>query len=260
MAATIAYSIIAGRQLSKMSGQLGIMSETYLEIQKQTNAAQWSEYMACLNAQATQAMFIQAQNGASDSHAVAAAAVQQAAAEIESERAVVALLPRIPNPNEIGSMLGIPYSVSNDGKSAALDLEIRSRAILLRKNQVLHIRTDDETVSTKYLHAGTTIPDTPKPPYRPVIASIIVQDFKGQEIPIRSQDAQDFLNTGDAMVVVFGQMKYSDFAGVHKVKFCTSLLTMRPGSWRTNSPNEVACYKYNERSDDIQASRRLVHP
>lgn len=243
------YAGIANRQLQTMSS-------TYTEIQKQTN-------MACLNAQAAQDMFVQALNSTGDSRAMAMANTQQAAAEIESQRAIVSLVPRFPSPNDlVENKLAIPYSVTNDGKSAALDVDLRFKAILLRSDQILHINeVGDKFMTIKHLQAGAKIPETPQPPFKPITLEIYAQDLGGRDVPIQSQIAQDFIKNGDVTAFVFGHMKYSDFAGSHTARFCGSVYVMNAGTSRgPTTPNEKTCAIYNHYSDQYAEKTKSSLP
>jgi len=245
---------------------------TYKEIQAQTKAAQWSQYMACLNARVAQAMFIQAQNSAGDSHVMAESAVQQAASQIASERAMINLIPRIPAiPGEaIGTQLQIPYSIKNDGKSPAVDVDLWFKAMLLEKNQVLSkdalrvSKADKESVhqTGKYVSAGNDYPG--KVPEgeqrRPSTPLINVSDAKGNPVLLSSHEAADFLNNGAAQVFVSGESSYKDFAGTHRQKFCIRLGTVPSGTMSIPNPNEGTCYSYNKSNDEYPNKPQINIP
>ena len=255
MVATIAYSIIAGRQLTKMSGQLDSMNRTYDEIHKQTKAAQWSEYMACLNAQATQATFIQSQNSARDSHAATIATVEQTAAGIEAQRAIINFLPRTPAASDqVGSNLSVPFSIKNEGKSDARNVHLRFRAELLNSTDTLHFDYRYSSgMSANYVPAGNDFPGKPDDPnFRPMTPGITVKDSEGNPISLSSDDVKQFWNGGDKLIVVFGKMTYSDFAGTHKETFCDPQFIMNPGTQRNSTAIEKACANYNRQQNQYQ--------
>jgi hypothetical protein len=235
------------------------MNRTYGEIQRQT-------YMACLNVQAAQAMFIQAQNSAGDSHAMAVSAVQQSAAEINTTKALISFTPRFPRQGEFfESKLGIPYSVKNDGKSAAIDLEVRSAAVLLQQGEVFRPSTDQLKLigQAKYFPSGGESPEKPsqETPYRPSTLSIKVLDLKGQAVPAPSQVANKFMEPGGtATVFVYAHISYSDFSGIHKERFCQPLALMKTGTTHQRTPSELICAQYNQIEDQYSSKPTISVP
>jgi hypothetical protein len=253
MVATIAYAIIAGLQLGAIKGQLSQMSKQLPELQKSASAAMDSAYVACLSARATQATFLQVQRSAGDSHAATAATIEQAKASIESERALLSFIPRIPTPNDFfNNTFRIPYIIKNDGKSPATSLDFRAQAVWLSGTDSLPASGKLRLVLTsKYIASGDEIPDrnTTDPRFHSMTSSLPVKDIKGTEIPASSEIASNFIAGEPGMVAILGSMKYTDFSGLHIVKFCNAMYVVKYGTAHAQDRNEKLCFKYNEPND-----------
>jgi hypothetical protein len=261
--ATIAYAIIAGRQLAKMSGQLETMNETYREIHRQTKASEWSEYMACLNAQAAQSTFIQGQNSAIDSHTAAIATVEQATAGIEAQRAIIDFLPMTPlREEQIGDPLTLPFSIRNEGKSIAVDVSLHFKALLLSTEDTLHI--DDKNFSGMHAHyvpAGSDWPGkSNNPNYQSIVPRMTVRDSEGKPVSTSSKEVQNFWDGGNKLVVVYGNLRYSDFAGTYKVTFCSPMHIMNPGTVREPTALEQTCANYNRQQNKYRILPTIDSP
>jgi len=248
----MAYALIAYFQLRAIGGQLSEMSKQLPELQKSANAAIESAYVACLSAQATQATFLQIQRSAGDSHAVTAATIEQAIAGIESERALLSFIPRIPTPNEfLDNKFEIPYIIKNDGKSPVTSLDFRAKAVWLSGADIVPIGEKLTPVLTaKYIAAGDEVPGKPADPkYHSMTFSLPVKDAKGIEIPASSQIVSNFIAGDAGIVAVLGSMKYTDFSGAHTVRFCDPMYVMKSGTTHQQDQNEKLCAKYNQRDD-----------
>lgn len=242
--------------------QWNTMNQTYREIQAQTKAAQWSAYMACLNVQATQSMFIQAQNSAGDSHAMAASSVRESAAELESQRAFVVFTPRMPEPQElVVKQLAIPYTIKNSGRSTAINMVLQQKAVLLRSADVFHIEHSGFGRSSGNLGPGEEYPAEPEGNLVRGTAALKVRDLRGKDVSASSAAARDFMN-GNAVVMVYGEIKYSDFAGVHTQRACQTIGIMRAGTARVEgaSANEITCLRYNHNEDKYFGEPKMEAP
>jgi hypothetical protein len=228
------------------------MNDTYDEIQKQTKAALWSEYMACLSTRTAQLTFLLIQKSALDSHAATAATIEQAIAGIESERALLSFIPRIPTPNELSNdKFGIPYTIRNDGKSPVTSLDFRAKAVWLSGADSFPLGEKlTPALTAKYIPAGAEIPDKPTDPrFHSMTFTLPVSDVKGNEIPASSNIVGNFIAGEPGMVAVLAIMKYSDFSGSHEVKFCSSMYVVKSGATHHQDQNEKLCAKYNQRDD-----------
>lgn len=252
--ATILAFIAAAIYAFEAHEQLQTMNNTYGEIQKQTKAAQDSAYVSCLNAQAAQATFFQIQRDAADSHTVAVGTVKQTAAGIESERAIMTLQPRFPTAQDesLSEQLRVPFTLRNEGKSEALAVSAWYKATLVSEKDVLQMNDrDHERMEGKFIPAGAELPGKPSDPtFKPIIESMKVRDEKDQIVPLSSHEAAEFLSgSPDYIAMVYGQVKYSDFSGIHKLRFCQPIYLMRFGTTHHLTKNEEICFKYNHEDD-----------
>ena len=232
--------------------QLRTMRTTYWEIERQTKAAQNAAYATCLNAQAVQETFIQMQSSASDSHAAAMATITQAASGIEAERALISMIPRFPKTEDFfKQQLVIPYSMRNDGKSAAIGFHIKVKAVIVNAKDAFPSSDKNfEKLDGSYIPAGGEYPDKPTDPqYKALTKLAIVRDVKGRVVAASSQEARDFLEGGPEVVIFYGIMEYSDFSGVHKVRFCNGMFTTKPGDSHAPGKAEIGCVNYNHQDD-----------
>jgi len=255
--------IAAGVYAGVATRQLRTMNKTYGEIEKQTKAAQNAAYAACLNAQVAQATFLQVKSSASDSHAATIATVEQAAVGIETERAIVSFSPRFPIPeNLINNQLVIPFSLKNDGKSAALSVTVEFKAILLGEKDTLQITEKNfEGWKGKYFAAGDEFPGKASiSEHKPMTAAVLVRDTKGAVVAVSSQGAKDFLSGGQEIVAVYGHLEYPDFSGIHKVRFCYPIFIVLAGTGHKISANEITCAKYNHQNDQYTAMPKINTP
>jgi hypothetical protein len=224
------------------------------EMTKAPRATQDAAYAACINAQISQRNLLEIQRTNSFSQTMAVSSTMQAAAEIDTERAYITFDPRFSKPGEMLSSdpnFEIVYSVKNDGKSAAKDFSLGFKAILVSNDEVLKIGNKGipEGLHTNYFPAGTSIPGIPEVG-RPVTFFIPVVDNNGISIAKASEKVQKVL-ADSAIIAVIEYIKYSDFAGTHKAKFCNALWQMQPGTQRIGTrANETACAKYNQQKDD----------
>lgn len=177
----------------------------------------------------------------------------QAAADTDAEKAYITFDPRLPKPEELmpnDPNFELVYSTRNDGKSAATNVRIGFKAILVENDEVLKIR-DKITVDLQanYLPAGASFPGTPEVG-RPITPFVLVVDSKGGNVPKDSEEVQKVLSDS-AIIAVIGHISYSDFAGTHQARFCTSLWQMQAGTIRKGGsrPNEKTCANYNQRQD-----------
>jgi hypothetical protein len=239
------YACIANQQLGKMEA-------TYKETQRQT-------YYNCLNTQATQKTFLQIQNAAADSHAAAAAAVTQAAAEIEINKAVINFIPRLPEKGEFlgnnttdetnpGNNLGIPFSIKNDGKDPA-EFTITFRGVLLRHGDKLSITYPRDKINTlkTRLQGGGIFPEKAEPgsQFHPLTWFVPVVNIHGDQVPYNSVDAKDF-RLGEDDVMVFAKLDYKDGWGEYHTRFCARMYIVLPGvSGGKMSRNARECANYN---------------
>lgn len=221
----------------------------------QLDKMKWQTFYNCLNTQATQQTLLQVVRSAGDAHAAAAATVEQANAEIQSQRAHITFMPRFPTENEVAIMNGklqIPYAVRNDGKSALLSMKFDLKATFVRGNDVFRIKEDGEYPEfAKYLPAGAEAPDVP--PHstsRPLTIFVGVKDIKGKDVILASPEAQDFLHDGPERVMVFGHVKYIDLFGVQDSRFCYPIFEVRAGTrfefTKNEKENDTYCGNYNE--------------
>jgi hypothetical protein len=237
-----------------------LMNRTYEEIQKQTKSAELSAYTACVNAQIAQATFLQVERSAIDSHAVAAATIEQAAAGIEAERAVVSFIPGTPTPEQVhDERLAVPYVIKNEGRSAALNLTVAFKSVLLHEKDALLINNKNLLpLHDNYFPAGAEIPSRPEDPkYKAMTRFVEVRDTKEQIVPFSSQETRDFFN-GRLEVAVYGHMEYSDFSGVHRMRFCFPKYITKAGITRSDTKNEKICAQYNHQEDQYTACQRLL--
>jgi hypothetical protein len=237
------YAAIAKKQLTEMH-------DTYKEIQRQT-------YMGCLNALAAQETFIQVQRSAIDSHTAAAAAVQQAAAQIESQRAVLLVsfrapengqfIPRVPAVKGSIDQLGVPLVLRNDGKTTA-NFVLTFRGVLLGGNDKFVIKDTSQKSIKGPLPAGSQIPEKKDPTsqYNPVTYMAPVEDVNGTPIPYQSIATQDFFH-GTTEVMAYGLLSYTDNWARYETTFCMQVVIMGQGTGRPPStPNEIKCANYNK--------------
>lgn len=241
--------------------QLRTMRTTYKEIERQTKAAQNAAYATCLNAQAAQETFIQIQRNTGDSHAAAMATITQAASGIEAERALISVIPRFPKTEELyNQQLVIPYSIRNDGKSAATDSHIKITAVMVSAKDAFPSGNKDFVkLDGSYIPAGAEIPDKPTDAeHRALTVFKTVHDTKGQTIAASSQQTRDFLEGGPGVVLFYGSMEYSDFSGVHNDKFCNAMFMTKPGGFHVPGKAEIRCAKDNRRDDKYSKLPKAV--
>jgi hypothetical protein len=233
-------------------GQLRQMTTATIEATKATKSAEWSAYWTCLSSQAAQNVFLQSLASNNDSHAMAIAATQQAAAEMQSERSSIWFLPRPPEPGEVnGPELGIVFTIKNEGKGDAHNVVIKHKAVLLRKSDQLRLseNKNDPQITLVHFPAGYVFPEKAEPPHGQLSMIDTVRDVQGTDVAAASDDAREFINGGPTMVAVFGTMTYSDIAGPHVERFCNIVWLMQAGTQRNNgsTENQSRCAKYNHR-------------
>jgi hypothetical protein len=256
-AAFVAAAIYAG--LAYL--QWRTMNKTYGEIEKQTRAAKDAAYTTCLNAQTAQATFLLFQKSVSDSHAAAVATVEQTQASIETERAIISVVPRFPTEENLWhGQLAIPFAIRNDGKSKALSAILMYKAVLLAENDSFEISDKNlEGMEGKYIPGGSEFPEKPNnPTQKPITLEAQVRDIKGQIILVSDQEAKDFLTGGPEIVVFYGHIKYSDFSGVHRVRFCQPLYIMQPNSFHRVTQSELVCQKYDREDDQYNSTPKIA--
>jgi hypothetical protein len=235
------------------------MHDTYGEMQHQTQAAKWAEYYACLNTQATQNTFLQVQSSAIDSHITAAASAQQAAVQIESERALVQVPVRAPESGEYLAgtptnnniaQLGVPFLIRNSGKSSA-NFAASIKAVLLEISDKFVIKDTSVPTMQGSVSAGAQIPGKrdPESEHKAVILLAPVEDINGKPVPYQSKLAEDFFK-GNVEVLAYGSLKYTDSWGRYEAKFCYPVWFLVVGTGRPPStPNELKCTNYNNQKD-----------
>jgi hypothetical protein len=231
----------------------GLAFLQWVTMQKTYREMQWQTYDACLNAQAAQDTFIQVQGSSKDSHTATAAAVQQVAAEIESERAFLNVETRPPASGEYTRTtaisiptLGIPIKVENGGKSEA-HFTLSLRGILLEKGDKFEISKSPERVLRAEILAGGRIPENTEPgaSYAHMTLMVPVEDVNGETVPYKSPASNDFLN-GIAEVMVYGKLDYTDNWGHYTKSLCYMVYTVKAGASRAPStPDEIKCGEYN---------------
>jgi hypothetical protein len=231
------YACIANRQLNKMN-------DTYKEIR-------WQTYLSCLNTQTAQQAFLLLQKSALDSHASTVAAIKQASAGIEAQRAIIAFTPRIPTKSDyfFNDQFHIPVSVKNEGRSDAIDMRIWYKAVLLPENDALRINNKHlQWLKANFFKAGAEEPMKPEnPSERPLTRFAVIRNSKEEIVKASSPEAQDFLShNGTEMIAVYGHMRYSDFSGTHTVQFCDSQYFTKSGEIHDPSNSEKVCSKYNQ--------------
>lgn len=230
-------------------GQLDAMNKTYKEIVNQT-------YDACLNAQAAQETLLQVQRSASDSRAVTVATIKQTTAGLEAERAFISVKPRFPTKDELfNQQLVIPFSLSNSGKSAALNADLKSNAVLFGEGDDFKVNGYKlDHLSSRISPPNSEFPGKPESPeHKAFTLSEIVRDTKGNVVSVSSKEAQDFLGGVAGIVVFFGRITYSDFTGNHKVRFCDPVYIGNPGTSHKMGKIEAGCAKYNHQDDQYTA-------
>jgi hypothetical protein len=258
-AATIGAFISASVYAYLALRQVRIMNHTYGEIQKQTKAAEQSAYMACLNTQAAQKAFLQLQRSARDSRAAAAAAVTQAGADIQAARAIISFIPRFPKQEELfEGKLTIPFTIRNDGKSAALAYAVRFKAVLVQDSETFKtVAKYDQSSEGRNFGAMSEIPDGSRVEH-PTTPYISVEDIKGEPVTAGSPEALTFMTGGTVMVMVYGDAVYSDFAGTHKARFCTPIFGVRQGASHHPTPQERTCDRYGQQQDQYFSMPRIA--
>jgi len=223
-----------------------------------TKATEQAAYAACVATQISRETLIQGQREESISHAATVATIEQAAAGIEAERAIVVLTFRFPHLEELfNNQLNIPFSVKNVGKSEGRDVHSRAKAILLDEKQILRMNDKHlEKLEMIFIGAGEEFPDKPID-RMPVTVTIPVRDDKsGKIISASSQEAKEFLG-GNKTVVVYGHMQYSDFSGIHKVRFCQRVFIVNAGTTREPVKNDEVCAKYNQQDDQYNGIPKI---
>lgn len=221
-------------------GQLRRMNDTYQQMQQQTKASSWSAYWACLNSQG-------AQRAANDSNAMANAAIEQAAAGIETERAAVFITTSFPTPTMLlTNELWIPFTMTNEGKGAATNVRARFKAVFLGPADKLHIDTRNEKFTyIQYFGPGKVFPDAPPAPFKAFTTHIQVDDVNGNPIMKTSSEGTAFMNgNSNISVAVIAQISYRDFAGEHADRFCQLQFLMQPGTVGRPLPGQKACFDY----------------
>jgi hypothetical protein len=239
-----------------------LMHHTYREMHNQTDAAKQSAFSACLTARATQQTFLQIQKSAIDSHVATEAMVQQTEAQIQSQRAIIRIVPRSPTPEEFirqvpglrGSIdqMGIPYTLKNDGKSAGLNNIVSLSAILLEPGDKLVIPQKLRFTMHGSLPAGEQFPSKMEPgsPYSQTTQMIPVEDVNGSAVLPPSPAYNDFF-AGKAEVMVLAKFSYHDDWGQYLTKFCNPQFIMMNNTTRPPSTDaEMKCTDYNH--DDSQ--------
>jgi hypothetical protein len=241
------------------AGQLKTMNDTYTQIQKQTKAAEWSAYAACVNAQSVQ-------EGLADTHAIAETSVEQSTLAIETERAIMSVTARVPRDDEIrtSTYLLIPYSISNAGKSAASKVVMRFRFLVVDDSETLRISEaptkNDVVVTIPRFDGGYEYPGIPQPPLKQATLTVEAEDMADQTIISSSVRARALVDKGTATLFTVGHMKYDDFAGTHSSRFCYSAWVLPQEHLRNAaSSNETRCSEYNETHDEYNL-RPKIHP
>jgi hypothetical protein len=245
-------------------GQLNQMRIATTEATKATHSAVWSAYWSCLSSQTAQNVFAQSQTSADDSHAMAAAAIEQAAAEMQSERANLVYLPRLPEQGDImGPKFGIYETFQNIGRGDARGMAMKYWAVLVRANEHLRFterKQDQLDVAIGYFPAGHIFPEKAEPPHGQLAISVSLRNLDGHIVATGSADAQDLVS-GKTTAYVFGDMTYSDIAGTHTERFCRSVWVMQGNTMRegATTDNESRCNQYN-RGDTEYSYRPLAQP
>jgi hypothetical protein len=242
--ATCAYAFIAYRQLGVINGQLTQMKNA-------TTATENSAYAACVGAKIARDTLLDIRNSLIDTHASALATVEQDAANVESEKAIMSINPRFPAPADlVDHQLVIPYSIKNDGRSAILRADYWMKAVLLDNGDSLHFDSRNMIHGRgKYMPAGAEYPGKPDPGFRPLTPSVVVRDNAERVVPDTSQGAKDFFSGNREIVFIYGHLAYTDFFGTHRVKFCTPQYAVNPGTTHNLTKSERVCGAYNHQQD-----------
>lgn len=246
--------IIAGVLAALTAATLLIYAFQLVQMRRATKATEQAAYAACVSAQISQRGLLETQRTNSFSQTMASASTMQAAAEIDTEKSYITFDARLPTSEELFSNdpnFYIVYSVKNDGKSAANHVHIRAKAILVLNDEILKVNDGKFPVDLQanYVPAGISYPGTPEKG-KPITPLIEVLDSKGSGVTKDSEVVQKVFHDA-AIIAVFGNITYSDFAGTHEARFCAPLSAMQPGTMRKGGSrqNEKICANYNQRQD-----------
>ncbi|HEY9138993.1 MAG TPA: hypothetical protein VIM67_12035, partial [Terriglobus sp.] len=130
------------------------------------------------------------------------------------------------------------------------------KAVIVRPNETVHLQLFGPHVGAtgKYLPAGTEYPGKPIEPELHAMTTVVpVVTVDGQAAKLTDSGTQQFLAHGSPIVLVHGELRYSDFSMIHEQKFCQPVFMMNPGTFHEQTKAELACAKFNHQEDTYRS-------
>jgi hypothetical protein len=216
-----------------------------LEMRRATLASEESAYAACVGAQISRSTLIEIQKGGSDTHGAAVASVYQAMAATQAEIAIPTVVfggSRV----QSGESMGFTYQVANQGKTPAIHVDIKIRAVFQPPRGKLDFSypTPPRLTNIKWglISAGSIIPTDEQSKVHPL--GISVRDDNGRILLAGQSDIDDY-NLHRKILIVYGKLTYQDVFGVRHWRTFCYFASPRALDEVTNSGN-IQCEEYNK--------------
>jgi hypothetical protein len=214
-----------------------LMRQTYKEIQRQTKATEQSAYAACIGTKISQQLLLQTQIAEADAHGAAAAAVYQAMAATESERAEMQLI--LGKPEITDHDFGVGFSINNGGKTAAVRLHMQFRMVFIGNDEDPDFQYPPK--QTVHGYNGRAEPGS-SAALLGTNAHVIVLTPDGNNLVPTDTDRREY-QSGNKDLVFFGRMTYGDiFGGNHWRNFCQPFHVFTAGLIKKAAHQKCALY------------------
>ena len=202
-------------------------------------AAQNAAYQSCLGAQISRNMLLQSQTVENDAHGSAVAAIYQAMAATESERAEMQLI--LGNAEiRVGKDMGVPFNTNNAGKTAAVGLIMKFRMVFLSRSEDPNFLYPEEQTAR-----GNNSRAEPGPGFQTGTHRLVVLTPDGSAVVPTNSDLADY-QAGTKDLILYGQMDYRDiFGGHHWRRFCQPFQIFTEGGVVKNVGHQK-CTNYNQ--------------
>lgn len=201
-----------------------------------TQASQTAAYAACVSAQISRNVLLEAQSAEADAHESAVATIYQAMAATESERAEMQMFLGKPEIND--HEFGVGYGFKNAGKTAALGVRVKFRLVFIDKREDPDFRYPPRQSGDAY--NGRAEPGTVATQGGLTHAVVIGPD--GNNVIPKDSDRYEY-NSGQKDLVFYANMTYRDiFGGYHWRTFCEPFHIFGTGLIKESGHPKCALY------------------
>lgn len=236
---------------------IGIVYYSQLkQMRNATQASQLSAYAACVNAQIARATLLETQREEALTRAAVVAAMLQSAGDVQGHEAKLAVrvIDRVPTLH--GTRLGVPYFIRNEGEADAANITVLAAAQIIEVGKVPEFSYGHayaRRAKPPNLKSGQEYPPSSEDPNRQVALddTIDVVDYKQAFVSPTDDTISRGLGHHELVLMTYGRITYSDFAGQHLVQFCYAPYSIHTSQGPSRVHRTIdKCLDYNKRSGD----------